>query len=101
MTTETQTIIIASSETYAQEDDMISATSEVLINSIEVDDVAMWEFIWETLQPESWSRDFSNNNTINVTRTYDAVHSDQVKAFYDTAKAAWEQAGFTVDITYT
>jgi hypothetical protein len=100
MVKETQTLTITSSETYAQEDDMLSATSEALINSTDVDDAAMWDFIWETLQPESMSRDFSDN-TITIERTYDAVHSDQLKAFYDTAKTAWEQAGFTVDITYT
>lgn len=101
MATETQTLIITSSETYAQEDDMLSATSEVLINSTEVDDAAMWDFIWETLQAENTTRNFSNDNTITIQRTYNMEHSDQVKAFYDAAKAAWEQAGFTVDITYT
>lgn len=101
MTTETQTVTITSAETYANEDEMVAATSEVLINSTEVDDAAMWDFIWETLQAKSVSRNFSNDNTITIERTYDAVHSDQVKAFYVTAKAAWEQAGFTVDITYT
>ena len=101
MTTETQTVIITSSETYASEEEMVAATSEVLISSTEVDDAAMWDFIWETLQAESTTRNFSNDNTITIQRTYNTEHSDQVKSYYDIAKTAWEQAGFTVDITYT
>lgn len=101
MATETQTVIITSSETYASEDEMVAATSKVLISSAEVDDVAMWDFIWQTLQTESSTRNFSNDNTITVQRTYGTEHSDQVKAFYNVAKTAWEQAGLTVDVTYT
>ena len=99
MPLETQTVKI-SSELYTKEDEMVSATSDVLINSPEVDDAAMWDFIWETLQTESMSRNFSDN-TITIERIYDTMYSDQVKEFYNAAKAAWEQAGFTVDITYT
>ena len=101
MATETQTVTITSAETYADDIDIVNATSDVLINSAEVDDVAMYEFIMEELSAASFSRTFDGNNKIIVERTYDAVHSDQVKSFYSIAKSAWEQAGFTVDITYT
>ena len=101
MAIETQTVTITSTETYAEDVDMINATSDVLITSADVDDVAMYEFIMEELNAASFSRTFEDNNRIIVERTYDAVHSDQVKSFYNIAKSAWESAGFTVDITYT
>lgn len=101
MATETQTVTITSSETYAEDPDMVAATSNVLIDSTEVDDVAMYRFIWETLEVENMTRTFSNGNTMVVQRTYNTEYSDQVKAFYDIAKVAWEQAGFTIDITYS
>jgi|14BtaG_2_1085337.scaffolds.fasta_scaffold17398_4 hypothetical protein len=100
MALETQEIVITGSTTTEQA--MINATSAVLVDSSDVDDVAMWEYIYETMSHIDQTRTFSNENTLTVTREYDYdTHGVNIRAFYTIAQAAWENAGYTVTITYT
>ena len=103
MTIETQTITITSPSNYSSQMEMIDATSLMLKTSEVVDDVAMYVYVWETMDYETTSEIiFSNDNTITITRSYNKENfSAELKEFYQQAKQVWEDNGLTVEITYT
>lgn len=103
MTIETQAITITSPSNYSSQMEMIDATSLMLKTSDVVDDVAMYVYVWETIDYETTSDiTFSNNNTIHITRSYNKEDfSTELKEFYQQAKEVWEAQGLTVNITYT